>query len=284
MPSLPLRLRRRGRRARAGGERVKQTAHKGTTAKHAGTHKHTQGKGKHHPAKAKKAQTHHHAAKKQKTHTAAKGPTLNKPLKLARADAPVRAVITPFASRGRVDGAAAWAELDDVACCTVLALAESLRLSGRLCGADDVLALYGLLASDADAGATIVATLDEASVFGLAGVRPVSFHPHAWDSAGCPEGDIFGVDDLDAAALTVEAHALPPVQREPVLHGTVRQADHAGSVGRGVHLPSVILGLELPGPHAVLAEQGRWWSWSQPWPPAAFPDAVVEECWQVVWP
>jgi hypothetical protein len=46
----------------------------------------------------------------------------------------------------------------------------------------------------------------------------------------------------------------------------------------------LILGLELPGPHAVLAETGRWWSWGQPWPPAAFHRAVVEEAWAVVWP
>ena len=66
---------------------MKQTAHKGTTAKHAGTTKHVAGKGKHHPAKAKKAATHHHAAKKQPVHTAAKGHKVAKPRKLAEGDA-----------------------------------------------------------------------------------------------------------------------------------------------------------------------------------------------------
>jgi hypothetical protein len=46
----------------------------------------------------------------------------------------------------------------------------------------------------------------------------------------------------------------------------------------------LILGLQLPeGPHTVLAEDGRWWSWGEPWCPCDFPDAVVEEAWAVEW-
>ena len=251
---------------------MKQTAHKGTTTKHAGTTKHVAGKGKHHPAKAKKAATHHHAAKKQPVHTAAKGHKVAKPRKLAWADVPVRAVITPFASRGRVDGAAAWAELDDVACCPVLALAESLKLSGRLCGADDVLTLYGHLTRDADAGATILATLEAAAEYGLAGVRPLWFGEIASETRGVEP-------PADAGPLRV-----PPFTGSRSPAATLARHRPAGTASISLGA-SVILGLELPeGPHAVLAERGRWWSWSQPWPPAAFPDAVIEEAWAVTWP
>lgn len=45
----------------------------------------------------------------------------------------------------------------------------------------------------------------------------------------------------------------------------------------------LILGVDLPGPHTVLADAGRWWSWGDPYDPAAFPDAVAEEAWAVSW-
>lgn len=222
---------------------MKQTAHKGHTSKHAGTAKHTQGKGKHHPAKAHKAQTHHHAAQKQHAHTAAKGPKVAKPRKLA-------------------GGAGVLA---DVACCPVLALATSLRLSGGVCGADDVLALYGRLTNDADAGAPILAALEAAAEYGLAGVRPLWFGERPLDHLPLPFGQRLGrVEDPDLGEVD---------------HGL---SEGAAIGERLVH--GLILGMELPGPHAVLAETGRWWSWGQPFLPAAFPGAVVEEAWAVVWP
>jgi len=47
----------------------------------------------------------------------------------------------------------------------------------------------------------------------------------------------------------------------------------------------LILGLDLPGPHAVCAgPDGAWWSWGEPYDPAGFPDAVIEEAWAVTWP
>ena len=46
----------------------------------------------------------------------------------------------------------------------------------------------------------------------------------------------------------------------------------------------LILGLQLPeGPHTVLADAGRWWSWGESWCPCEFPDAVIEEAWAVSW-
>jgi hypothetical protein len=47
---------------------------------------------------------------------------------------------------------------------------------------------------------------------------------------------------------------------------------------------SVLLGLALPaGPHAVACDGARWWSWGEPYDPADFPGAVIEEAWVVTW-
>jgi hypothetical protein len=48
--------------------------------------------------------------------------------------------------------------------------------------------------------------------------------------------------------------------------------------------PGLILGVDLPGPHAVLAVGGVWITWGQRYPAWAFPDAVVEEAWIIEWP
>ena len=45
-----------------------------------------------------------------------------------------------------------------------------------------------------------------------------------------------------------------------------------------------LLGVDLPGPHAVCADGGWWLSWGGCWLPSAWPTAVVEECWAVTWP
>jgi hypothetical protein len=46
----------------------------------------------------------------------------------------------------------------------------------------------------------------------------------------------------------------------------------------------VILGVDLPGPHTVLATPEGWWSWGELWCPwCEFPDAVIEEAWEVAW-
>ena len=72
---------------------------------------------------------------------------------------------------------------DQVASCAAEDLAASLRLSGLSVAPVDVLELYWHTASDPDAGASILATLEAASEFGLGGVRPASF-----SLAPCPDG------------------------------------------------------------------------------------------------
>jgi hypothetical protein len=164
---------------------------------------------------------------------------------------------------------------EGVACCSAEALAASLRLAGVPVGDEDVLALYWRTAADADAGATISATLEAASEFGLAGVRLVSFDSHAGNAAINATRDVLTVDDLDRAALAVETQAFPPVGLAPVLHRPVRQA--VDSLG---HPP--IIGVTLPGgPHALtLDPSGAVWSWGGLYDPG---DLEIEEAWLVDW-
>ena len=53
------------------------------------------------------------------------------------------------------------------------------------------------------------------------------------------------------------------------------------TINRGF-LP-LVLGVELPGPHAVLALGDSWVTWGQRYPSSAFAGAVVEEVWEVRW-
>jgi hypothetical protein len=121
---------------------------------------------------------------------------------------------------------------DAVACCAAEALAASLRLSGLSVSDADVLALHRLSGADDEAGGTILAALEAASEFGLAGVRLASFMPAA-------------------------------------IYET--------------KLQKFVVGVDLPGPHTVLAAPDGWWSWGELHDPAAWPDAVIEEAWAVSW-
>jgi hypothetical protein len=135
---------------------------------------------------------------------------------------------------------------DGVACCAAEALAASLRLTGRPVSDADVLALYRHTADGPDAGATILATLEAAAEFGLSGHRLAAARHLA-----CTE---FQADGLTALC------------RELPLQGS-----------------ALILGVDLPGPHTVLAAPDGWWSWGEPYDPACWPDAVIEEAWALTW-
>ena len=130
---------------------------------------------------------------------------------------------------------------ESIACCAAEALAASLRLAGAPVSDEDVLALYWHTADDADAGASVWATLEAAYEFGLAGIRPLSFRE--------------------------------VVPSEPGYWPSLGHKTRAG----------LILGGDLPGPHALYDDGAAWWSWGQPWDPADFPLAVIEEAWQVTW-
>ena len=141
---------------------------------------------------------------------------------------------------------------DGVACCSAEALAASLRLAGWPVTDADVLALYRRTAADLDAGASILATLEAAAEHGLAGVRPVSF-------------GLASLDLLDAPTCG------------NVIHDSCncRSADWPGNL---------LLGCALPASHTVLDTGSEWITWGQAWPAWAFPDAVLEEAWEVTWP
>ena len=162
-------------------------------------------------------------------------PKVSAKIKAQRHAAAVKAAKTRAANakKARAHPRRQLALAEGVACCSAEALAASLRLAGWPVDDDDVLALYRRTARDDDAGASILATLEAAAEYGLAGCQLAAFAP----------------------------------------------ADLA------TYLPSgLILGLSLPGPHAVLDTGSEWITWGQAWPARAFPDAVIEEAWEVTWP
>lgn len=154
-----------------------------------------------------------------------------------------------------------------VACCAVDAVAASLRLAGWPVGAAGVLDLWARVADGPDSGVTIAVALAGAARWGLAGVRPSGFAP---------------VTDLDADLVA----GIMPVWRGA--DGRDSDPDTlplSSAPGRPrLQQPSLLLGVDLPGPHAVCPAAGLWSSWGGWHDPARWPDAVIEEAWQVIWP
>lgn len=142
----------------------------------------------------------------------------------------------------------------DVNCCAAQALAASLRLAlGVAVHEEDVLTLYWRTAADPDEGASILDTLRAAREYGLSGVRPVSF----------ARRDLGLVDALTCSNGNALTH-------------------HRRSAARPV---SLLVDVDLvPVPHVVMAApDGTWWSWGEPYCPADFPGAVIEDAWAVTW-
>lgn len=168
---------------------------------------------------------------------------------------------------------------EGVACCSAEALAASLRLTGRTVSDADVLALYRRTAADLDAGASILATLEAAAEYGLAGYRPL-FEPAE-----------IGSRKVDFAQCSSQLGWPGQCASQAKNHAT-----HTGGCGQpgdmgaeqdvtGLMLPApLLLGLALPAPHAVLDTGSEWITWGQAWPAWAFPDAELEEAWEVTWP
>ena len=175
-----------------------------------------------------------------------------------------------------------------VACCAAEALAASLRLTGWPVSDRDVLALYELTADGPDEGASIEATLEAAAARGLGGRHPVDVHELKVHDSGLGHlqqpgelhalhlGELHGLDDVAVALLDRD---VPDAFAEFDGHGS--------DVGRGdpalVLVHPLILGVDLPGSHALCDDGAAWWSWGQPFDPAVFPGAVIEEAWAVRW-
>lgn len=171
--------------------------------------------------------------------------------------------------------ARAWSPDEDVACCSARAVAESLRLAlGVPVSHDDVLALYWLVADDPDAGASILATLDAASEFGIAGFK---------FRQAFPDFSLGGRHVAELASALVGAdEAVAPAHQPVPWAGPL--AERALTVASQLH--PLIIGLELPygEPHTVaVAPDGTWWSWGEPYQATDFPGAVIEEAWAVTW-
>ncbi len=146
----------------------------------------------------------------------------------------------------------------DVACCVSQALAASLHLQGLPVTGADVLALHRAAGADDEQGAPILAVLEAASESGIAGLRLARFDSLSAVAAEAAVGPAFAVDAVK------DGPAVGP--------------------GPGILAHPVILGLDLPGPHTVLATPEGWWSWGSLWCPwCDFPDAVVDEAWAVSW-
>jgi len=147
----------------------------------------------------------------------------------------------------------------------------------------DVLDLFWRAGGDPEAGTSIWRVLEAASAGGLAGVR----------LAGFDQAEFFPGDDVGQAVadMPADAQELRPLALSvPAIHGLDRHAVPLGqfsgaqvSVIGGRHPSSLLLGLELPGPHAVLATADGWWSWGELHDPAEWPDAAAEEAWAISW-
>jgi hypothetical protein len=136
---------------------MKLSPGKGTTAKHAGSVKHA-AKKKHTPTKAQQ-----NAAKKWAK---------------AGGKAAHTAAVKRHAHHAK-PAPATWSPGLDVACCAAEALAETLRLTGRVVTGTDVLDLYWHTTGDPGKGATLEATFEAAATYGLAGIRLTDAHPAA---------------------------------------------------------------------------------------------------------
>lgn len=182
---------------------------------------------------------------------------------------------------------------DAVACCAAEALAAPLRLSGIPVSNADVLALHRLSGADDERGGPILAALEAASEFGLGGMRPVSVDLVGdLDERRSDVARILGCEVVDARLTlmpeqldngTVDVTGAPEVAQLGRVDSRLVSAQELGDALLG-HGGSLILGVDLPGPHTVLATPEGWWSWGElhcPW--CDFPDAVIEEAWEVSW-
>lgn len=205
------------------------------------------------PAAAAKPAAKTATAKTAKTSTAKTTTTA----KSAKTSAKTTATKSTATKKTTASKPAAFAAGDRLPVCSAQALAQSLRLAGQRVTDDEVLELHYLAGGSADAPASIGAVLAAAALSGLAGCRLKGFTNYADVSWGGSLRELrYGVED-GAAHLGLGCLA----QRVSDVHG-------------------LILHVDVPGPHAVLAAADGWWSWGElysPWP------AWVSEAWAVSW-
>jgi hypothetical protein len=126
--------------------------------------------------------------------------------------------------------------------CSLEAVAMSLRLQGERVSADDVAMRWETLGelSIPDAAEAFGVSVGPGRMAAVTGLRP-----GAYVAADCPASGWL---------------SQPPA--------------------RTSHNSALLLGVNIPGPHAVLATPGGWWSWGELYAPWR---CRIEEVWEVTW-
>jgi hypothetical protein len=154
-------------------------------------------------------------------------------------------------------GKAGFAVGDLLPVCSAQALAQSLRLAGERVSDDEVLELHYRAGGTDGEPVSIGEALAAAALFGLAGCRLVA-------------ADL--VEDLESALCG--AGSFENVLRRPAMlfdpPGDLFASDFHG----------LILRIDVPGPHAVLATADGWWSWGELYSPWR---CNVSAAWAVSW-
>src|SRR5258707_11592987 len=97
-----------------------------------------------------------------------------------------------------------------------------------------------------------------------------------WRTASHPDAGATILDTIRAAQL-MGSGSLPDASIAASL-STVPQLSPPGKA------LSLILGVTLPEPHAIaVTPDGGWWSWGQPFDPAALPDLPIAQAGAVTW-
>lgn len=250
---------------------MKKTGGGGSTAKHSGTtskhqvHHRAKTKHKNPPAKAKTPATGHGTATTVAKH--------------------------PHHARARTLG-------DGIGLCPAEAVAAAARLAGWAVTARDVLDLYARCADGPSSGFTIAAALTAGMRLGVTGFERIEV-----DGAGWTEpADAIVVDSVPAVddflhwqRATVDCPEFGQARHVEDSHGVFeavpvqrpnfasdRSTSELGHDRPVVDVHALILGVDLPGPHAVtVAPDGCWVSWGEHYHPASFHGAVIEEAWAV---
>ena len=145
--------------------------------------------------------------------------------------------------------------------CGFEAVAMSARLAGARVDDDDVAELWELCG--AAEATTIEDALAAAARFGL---------------AACHPGEFAALVPADGVIFADQVAAGHDAFRDGAGHGADVAVGDENPTGSLVH--GLILSIDVPGPHAVLATRDGWWSWGElhdPWP------CRIEEAWAVSW-
>lgn len=219
-------------------------------------------------APAKGHTTKHTAGSKPKAKhatSAGKSGTKHTPAKqkapaTAKSKAPAK--VHTKAQHAKPAKAAGFAIGDLLPVCSAQALAQSLRLAGQRVTDDEVLELHHLAGGTMDEAAHVGHVLAAAALSGLSGCRPRTPEitwTQVWQLESIGKVALWG---QALEAFFDQGHRpVEPLVDEAFVHGLILQID-------------------VPGPHAVLATADGWWSWGElysPWP------ARVEAAWAVSW-